>query len=191
MGLDIFISVDNKEQVFADDYHNESNDYFHKHGLSREFCNFICRRNVVEDIPELDQIGEITGIDITPIYEMDSYPDEEGIEFELEFAENEGQRDEIRKNAEVEKGKLKGNLDTVLETVNSLIEKLEGQESLYQLLIPTDFDSLNSAYYFSGFKSDKGDGYIGNSFGQDLRNFKRFLEFAKERGSNTVWFNYG
>jgi hypothetical protein len=45
--------------------------------------------------------------------------------------------------------------------------------------------------YFSEFQIDKGDGYIGNNFGRDLRNFKKFLEYAKEKGTTTVWFDYG
>ena len=72
-----------------------------------------------------------------------------------------------------------------------MIEKLSTVNNLPSLLLPTDFDSLGSEEYFSSFNIDKGEGYIGNNFGQDLRNFKRFLEFAKERGTTTVWFNYG
>jgi hypothetical protein len=49
----------------------------------------------------------------------------------------------------------------------------------------------SNSFYFSDFKIDKGDSYMGNNFGQDLRNFKRFLEFAKENGRTTVWFQYG
>ena len=50
---------------------------------------------------------------------------------------------------------------------------------------------MNSEYYFSDFNKDKGEGYIGNNFGQDMRNFKRFIDYAIDRNSETIWFEYG
>lgn len=191
MGLDINIGADNYEELHSADYYDEKNDYFNKHSLSRTFCNFMCRQNVISHEPELDQIGRITGVDISPIYEMESYPEEEGLDFFLETAENEEERQKILKKAEDDKAKLNGNIDKVLKTVSELIEKLNSIENLPSLLHQTDFDSLGNEEYFSAFKTDNGKGYIGNNFGQDLRNLKRFLEFAKDRGTTTVWFNYG
>ncbi|MBI3235362.1 MAG: hypothetical protein HYZ42_15225 [Bacteroidetes bacterium] len=77
------------------------------------------------------------------------------------------------------------------KTVTELIDKLNSIENLPSLLLKTEFDTLGIEEYFSAFQGDKGDGYIGNNFGQDLRNFKRFLEYAKQHGTTTVWFNYG
>jgi hypothetical protein len=45
--------------------------------------------------------------------------------------------------------------------------------------------------YFADFTQDVGEGYIGNNLGQDLRNFQRFLHYAKSQGSTTVYFSYG
>jgi hypothetical protein len=59
------------------------------------------------------------------------------------------------------------------------------------MLAPTDYDVLDNNNYFSNFNTDKGDGYIGNNFGRDLRNFKQYLEFAREKGATTVFFAYG
>ena len=191
MGLDINISADNYEELHSDDYYDEKNDYFNKHSLSRTFCNFMCRQNVISHEPELDQIGKITGVDISPIYEMESYPEEEGLEFHLDTADSEEEKQNILRKAEEDKAKLQGNLDKVLKTITELIEKLSSVDNLPGLLLPTDCDSLGNEEYFSSFNVDKGEGYIGNNFGQDLRNFRRFLEFAKERGTKTVWFNYG
>ena len=191
MGLDIHIGVDNYEELHSDDYYDEKNDYFNKHSLSRTFCNFMCRQNVISHEPELEQIGKITGVDISPIYEMESYPEEEGLEFHLDTADSEEEKQSILRKAEEDKAKLQGNIDKVLQTITELIEKLSSVDNLPGLLLPTDFDSLGNEEYFSSFNVDKGEGYIGNNFGQDLRNFKRFLEFAKERGTKTVWFNYG
>lgn len=191
MGLDINIGVNNDGIVYSEEYFDEEKGNYEKHSLSREFCNFMSRQHVVEHEAELDQIGKITGIDISSLYEMESYPEEEGIEFFLETAESEEERQRIIAEAEKDKEKLNGNIDKILFTINSLIEKLNHIENLPKLLIETDFDTLNNAVYFSDFKIDKGQGYIDNNFGQDLRNFKRFLEYAKEKGTETVWFNYG
>ncbi len=191
MGLDISIEINNHQVVYSDDYYDEQNDYFNKHNLSRTFCNLICRRNVVEHDPELDQISGITGVDISAIHEMETYPEEEGLKYLLESADSEEEKNEILEQAEIDKNKLTGNIDKVLLTINNLIDKLTDLDNLPSLLIKTDFDTLYNDEYFSDFDTEKGQGYIGNNFGQDLRNFKRFLEFAQTRGTTTVWFIYG
>lgn len=193
MGLDIHILTDNHEDIYSDDYHAPENDYFHKHSLSRTFCNFMCRQNVCEGQPELDQIGEITAVDISPIYQMETYGSDTGeeLDFFLETAESEEERQRILDEAQQSKEKLKGNLDIVLLTINTLIDKLSNIDNLPQLLNNYGYDTLKYDYYFTDFNTDKGEGYIDNNFGQDLRNFKRFLEYAKDKGAATVYFNYG
>ena len=191
MGLDIHIRINNPGEVQSADYYDERNDYFNKHSLSRTFCNLMCRQNVVSHEPELDQIGKITGVDISTFYEMESYPDEEGIEFFLEAADSEEEKQRILNSAEEDKAKLTGNIDRVLRTVTTLIDKINSLENIPSLLLPTDFDSLNNKGYFSATTAGKSESYLTNNFSQDLQNFKRFLEFAKERGTTTVWFNYG
>jgi len=191
MGQDITIWVNNSEEVFHIEYDDEQNDFFHKHNLSRTFCNFMCRGNVISHEPELDQIGRITGVDITPIYEMEQYPEEEGQAFFLSVAESEAEKQKIIADAERKKLEMQGNIDKVLKTIDSLISKLTAIDNLPALLEPTDFDTLGNEEYFAHFTTDTGDGYIGNNFGQDLRNFKRFLEYAKAKSTTTVWFTYG
>jgi hypothetical protein len=189
MGLDITIITDNCND-FPDDYHADENDYFHKHSLSRTFCNFMSRRAVVEHEPELNQIGRLTDIDIYPFYDMEAYPDEEGLEYFLETAESEEERQQIMAEAEADKEKVSNNIELILQTVSALIYSLSEIDDLPGLLFETDYDTLSNATYFADFNTDKGDGYIGNNFGQDLRNFKRFLEYAKAKGSTTIWFTY-
>ena len=191
MGLDIQIGADNDEELHSDEYYDEKNDYFHKHSLSRTFCNFMSRQYVASGDPELDQIGKITGVDISPLYYMGKYWDEYSAEHQLSFATNENERVEIQKRIQADKDSLKGNINLVLQTINSLIQKLSQINNLNQKLDDGGEDTLGYDTYFTDFNIDKGDGYIRNNFGQDLRNFKRFLEFAKERGTTTVWFNYG
>lgn len=182
MGLDIHIRTNNFEELNSD----ENYDDFYKYDLSRRFCNFMLRQNVVSHEPELEQIGRITGVDISPIYGMENYPDEEWIEDSLDIAESEEGRQAILKRAEEDKAKFDGNIDRVLMTLRALIDKLSTIDNLPSLLISDEFGD-----YFLDFNKDTGDGYIRNNFGQDLRNFKKTLEYAKSKGTTTVWFGYG
>lgn len=193
MGLDILVCFDNNDEIYSNDYHDEKFDHFNKHSLSRTFCNFMCRKDVVSGEPELDQIGKITSVDISPIYQMETYGSDSGeeLEFFLEMAETEEQRESIIKQSQASKDKLKGNIDTVLATVTNLIDKLSKINDLPKMLTDNGYDTLENEIYFADFNKDKGQGYISNNFGQDLRNFKRFLEYAKAKGSTTTYFNYG
>ena len=193
MGLDILVCFDNNDEIYSNDYHNEKFDYFNKHSLSRTFCDLMCRKDVVSGEPELDQISKITLVDISPIYKMETYGSDSGeeLEFFLEMAETEEQRESIIKQSQASKDKLKGNIDTVLATVTNLIDKLSKINNLPKMLTDNGYDTLENEIYFADFNKDKGQGYISNNFGQDLRNFKRFLEYAKAKGSTTTYFNYG
>jgi hypothetical protein len=130
MGLDIFITFDNDEQIRNADYYANRETYSNRHNVSRTFCNFICRQHVVNGTPELDQIGEITGTNITPIYNLEKYWDDESAEYHLSLAENEEERKRTLKRIEADRNSLKGNIDLVLTTVNSLIEKLSAINNL-------------------------------------------------------------
>lgn len=193
MGLDITICTDNGEEIYSGDYHDPKFDYFNKHSLSRTFCNLMCRPNVISGDTELEQIGKITSIDISSILAMETYGSDSGeeLKFFLETAESEEERQKILDQAKQNKENLKGNIDKVLLTINALIDKLSSIDNLQKLLDDHGHDTLDNKNYFSDFNVDKGQGYIGNNFGQDLRNFKRFLEYAKSKGSVTAYFNYG
>jgi hypothetical protein len=191
MGLDIFITFDNDEQIRNANYYANHEMYSNRHNVSRTFCNFICRQHVVNGVPELDQIGEITGIDISPIYDLEKYWDDESAEHQLSFAENEEERKQTLKRIEADRDSLKGNIDVIQMTVSSLIEKLSGINNLDKRLNDYGYDTLDYEQYFTDFNIDKSISYTRNNFGQDLRNFKNYLEFAKSKGSTTVWFNYG
>jgi hypothetical protein len=186
MGLDIDIGTDIKD-IYRKEYEkNPNHDFLKQHGLSRTFCNFMCRQFSSLGEPELDQISQITLVDISPLYQMETYRHEHDEWFQDDL-ERQLRLEEIRKNNEM----LQGNIDKVYFTISALIEKLANIDDLHQLLNHYNYDTLGYATYFTDFNVDKGDGYIDNNFGQDLRNFKRFLEFAKERGATTVYFRYG
>jgi hypothetical protein len=189
MGLDISIATDKDEVLYDSDYF--LSEEFDKHKLSRTFCDFMSRRNVIDTEPELDQLGRLTNIDITPLYDMESYPNAEAIDFQLMTAESDEEKEKILKEAKALRTQLNGNIDRVLALVDSFITKLNGIDHLSAKIATSAFDTLDNVEYFSDFQLDKGDGYIGNNLGQDLRNLQRFLNFAKSKGVTTVYFVYG
>lgn len=187
MGLDIHLQTDNYEQLYAA-WHD---DYYRLHSLSRTFCNLMFRDSMVTGETELNQISRLTGVDVTPLYEMLEYPEPQGLEFHLEMADSEAEKQEILANAEAAKARLAGNINRVAATIDGLLRKLHGINDLPNLLTAHGHDTLDHKIYFADFLLDRENGYIDNSFGQDLRNFKRFLEFAKSKGSSTVYFELG
>jgi hypothetical protein len=92
------------------------------------------------------------------------------------------ERQQILDQARASRDRLAGNLDVVPNTVRALLDSLARIEDLPSRLYPHRNDRLNPSVYFSDFHLDKGDGYIGNNFGQDLRNLREFLLYAKARG---------
>lgn len=189
MGLDVYLRISNEEEFYAatDDAQH------HRFNLSRRFCNFMCRQHVTPVEPELNQLGKITGIDIQPLYEMESYLDPLGLEWQLETAKTPQEREEIIRDAEETNAKLTGNIDSVLATVEGLLNKLAPITNLASLLDDGGDDTLNSIVYFADFQREAGSGetdYIDNNFGQDLRVIREFLLFAKSIGSSTVYFEY-
>lgn len=184
MGLDINLCTDNYDELFELEQFEELEDQFQ---LSREFCNLMCRKNIIENgESELEQISKITGCDTIFLYSMESYTPEWELE-ELEEYEDE-ETIESMKNAN---SKIENNIQDVHSKLSVLIAKLNDIDDLELRLNQTDDDTIGIKDYFSDFKMDKGDGYIGNNFGQDLRNFLKFVEFTKSNSANTIFFQYG
>lgn len=112
MGLDIAILTDKHDQVFDSHFYSEKNAGNDKYSVSRTFCNFMSRQNACEGLPELDQIGEITDVDITPLYEMERYKGDnnEELHFRLETAESEEEKQEILQECRESNAKVIGNI---------------------------------------------------------------------------------
>ncbi|WP_207534883.1 hypothetical protein [Desertivirga arenae] len=189
MGLDIHVNTDKDEELFPSDYFREGG-LSDQHSLSRTFCNFMAARQI-DHKPDFESIREITGVDISPLYQMEDFPVEEELDYRLSTAESEAERQALIAEAQLKKQALEGNIDKVLGTIEALISRLGAVDNLKDILLKEAMDPETVSYYFSDFNQDKGKGYIDNNFGHDLRNFKRFLNYAKERGAKTVWFWYG
>ena len=187
MGLDIRLRTDVK-MLYSSDL--EEYQYLFERGdhhLSRTFCNFMCRKNVVYT-PELNQIGKLLNLDISPLYKMEEF--DEYLEF-LEFIELEEERKQVIDKNNAAREKIEGNIDIIIKLVSQIINGLSKFDDLVDKLWDNDYDTLDNPIYFSEFKKEREKGYNNNNFGQDLRSFEQFLLFAKNQGAKTVWFSYG
>jgi hypothetical protein len=186
MGLDILLRSD--KNIYSS--HEEEAKYRNKHSLSRTFCNFMYRGNVVQK-PELDQIGKLLKLDIYPLYDMENYTDDDDDWLDFMEFDSEDEKNASKAANNTANEALIGNIDKVTYLINQLIIKLSVIPNLPELLDDNEQDILDNNDYFSNFNKDTGDGYIGNNLGQDLRNFMHFLEFAKSKQAETVWFSIG
>jgi hypothetical protein len=182
MGMDVHLITDNYNELSESETFEEVEEL---HRLSRAFCNLMCRKNVVEN-PELDQIANMFRLDLSPLYAMEEYVGKEDIEGISDFVSEEELTRSIQLNQAVE-----GNIDLIIDLLNQLIKKLEEIPDLHFLMAETDYDTIGITHYFSNFNENPGDGYIGNNFGQDLRNFRTIAEYAKTHGASTIYFDYG
>lgn len=188
MGLDIFAALDNRKELgkapeFKEIQKNNS--------LSRTFCNFMSRRNVVEDCrPELEQLEALTGVNTAFFYEMEEYLDEYGLAEMLEFMDPETAKLQGQHAIETNK-KIEGNVHRVKKELSSLIDALGKIPNLESKMEKTSYDTIGISTYFADFHQNPGDGYIGNNLGQDLRNLFRLVDYGSRNGATTVYFNYG
>lgn len=190
MGMDAYLMAENQEELYTVMRDTNSR---HRYQLSRTFYHFMCRQHVATGEPELNQLGELTGVDIQPLYEMETYPEEMGLEWQLEQAKSKKERQQILREAEAAKAKLAGNVDRVLVTVEALLNKLATIDNLPDLLDASRRDTFHRPSYFANLLREAGEGeidYLDNNFGQDLRVIKRFVELAKSHGGTTVYFEY-
>lgn len=189
MGLDISLVTDKEDELYTERQSIFELDYTHT--LSRSFCNIMLRKDIIEGEGEFDQLGRIAGVNVEPLYEMETYPQELNLEYALDRAGSYEERQSVLQEAEAAKAKLVGNLDRVLAMVETLLDKLAKVPNLPDLVDSKQYNDPSTTTYFSDFILDTGNGYIGNNLGQDLRNFRNFLRYAKSKGSQTVWVEYG
>jgi hypothetical protein len=185
MGLDILIWATNQVELEAGEYDNNSFD------LSRQFCNFMCRSHGSQgEESEANQISHLTGVDFSPLYEMQHYIQPEELASMLVYAEDEDEKQEAIQQAEEANAAAADNLDRVTATITALLTKLAAIEDLSSEMAPASFKRAFHREYFSRFALAKWNEY-DNTFAQDLRNCKNFLDYAKSKGSTTVFFVFG
>jgi hypothetical protein len=189
MGLDIGLGVDNYEAFSRS---AGSLDNFYRHSLSRPFCWLICRQEIVYDVPsEIDQICNLAGVPPALFSDLQKYPYEEAEDLMMSIFANDLSEAEIKQQAARDRELYGNNIDTVAAHINTLIHRCSAIGSITPLLVFSKAEPLDWGDYFDNFNTDPGDGYIGNNFGQDMRNFQHFVSDAKAFGSKTVFFRFG
>jgi hypothetical protein len=184
MGMDIgLLAINSKGEIFGGDI-----------SLSRRFCDLMARREFIhqQGKSELDQISLITDTNLQPIYDMWCYDyDNSALESLLSIADSEEEKQALIQEYRTKKDKINANIAQVELTIDGLIQQLMKIPNLANLIEkPADYEHPIPDEYFFNFSTDTGDGYLDNNFGQDLRNFRRFLEYAKEHGGKTVFLYY-
>jgi len=161
-----------------------------KFNLSRQFCYLQFRQDVVSHETEMRQIAKLTQVDILDIEKMSWYLRDEEMENQLIFYNSKEEKENFKEKVKKTNEEVIGNLEKVKNIVNTLIYKLSQIDDLPDKLIKTNSDSMNNKRYFSKFNDNLGDGYIGNNFGQDLRNLLKLIKFAESLGEETIFFEY-
>lgn len=192
MGLDVILCSNLPDKVLCH-FDKELDSKENSHDLSRTFCNLMNRKElVVGEISELDQLGALTYLEVEKLYEMELFAKEQ-LEGMLSYPEYHSleEIEQTKLKAAQEQEQIANNLPVILELITDLLHVLPTMEPLEAQLTPTTWDTLNRSTYFADFTKDVGKGYIGNNFGQDLRNFQRYLLYAQKHGATKVWFSYG
>jgi hypothetical protein len=185
MGLDIIQGFDLEEH--DEDFDIEDFEDHYKLSVSRTFCNFMCRKGVVQGEPDLDQIGRMFNIDISPLYLMESYT--AAWEFE-EMMEFEDDPIEVERRLKEQNQKVIGNIDSVVSLLSELILQLEKARNLSDKIDDNGFQSVLETYYENLNTREEVD-YLDNNLVQDLRNLLRATKLAKSKGAETTFFTYG
>jgi hypothetical protein len=184
MGLDVLLAANNQAVLDAGDYEPAH------HRLSRTFGLLLDRRYESSGVSELEQIGQLTGLDIAPLYAMAEYLLPEDEQALLEAEEEEAAHLALQQRFATAAAARAGNLARVTDLVHALLHQVVQLEDLPAQLLPAAPDTLHNASYFAHFSAPTHNGYE-NSFGQDLRNFQHFLTYAKSKGSETIFFVFG
>lgn len=189
MGMDIrLVAVDSDElrrpEYVLDDRLRSA------HRLSRLFCNLMCRRYVVSGATELDRIANLAGLDVSALYDMADHCDDTQVVEMLGCATSEDERREINSEIAQNRERLAGNLTQVLALLRSIVDELARIVDLPDRLDDDGFDTLDSKNYFAQVAADFKFGSARPSFGQDLKNFCDFLEYARSKGVTSVGFQF-
>lgn len=184
MGLDIALT--SAQRVLPSDENQKDEK------LSRNFCNLLLRQydDGRKAQRELEQLGKILKLDLSPLFEMTEYPNEDHESFLLRNAKNEEERDRIIVDSLRRKKNCSNNTQKVSFLVNEMIKRLSSTENLLELF-NSRYPHILPDEYFCDFNQDKGDGYIGNNLGRDLRNLRAMLAYAQLMGIEGVHFEFG
>ena len=194
MGLDIRFSCKNEDSYF--DEAKSQNIDLSEYGLSRAFCHLLLQDNIENQKSDLSIIGKVVNIDIFPLIKMTWYCDELDMEGQFILYDNEEEKQQFIARVKKINSEVLGNIGIVSKTIDSLILSLSKKENLLQELRAVDakkdsiINSKYGQYYFSDFNKNDIESFTYNNLGQDLRNVKWKVDFAKSIGEKTIFFRF-
>lgn len=184
MGLDIFISTDI-------DIMSEAG---LRSSLSRIFLRLIFRQHDQDD-DEINQISEISGIDLSSLLEM-NIPDTSYLEFQLDSIEDGQERQKIKDEITQIREKFSKDINVVIDTLQKLDEKLKAKPDYFQKIRLTN-PPESFINYFKNYSVDiepNKYGFVSDNdtnFGVDIRGLLRYLTFARSQGAVKTYFSFG
>lgn len=184
MGLDIIACTDKDIIPPADiRYH-----------LSRIFLQLVLRQHDNDD-DEINQISEISGIDLLPVLEM-RIPDTSYLEFQLDATEDEQEIKRIQEEVIQTKEQFSKDIDAVIDSLEKLDKALKEMPDYYKQLRLTNANKIRLNYFKNysvdvkpnkyGFVSD-----ADTNFGVDIRMLLNYLIFARSQGATKTYFTFG
>jgi hypothetical protein len=172
------VELDDEELI------NDGLNLFVKWELSDVFSDLLLRREVVQDLAELDQIGKIVNVDVGPIYAMSFYWDKDEEKEHLSRFNNDEELEKQRITIQTNNDSLLKNVDTVYETITQLENELSKIDQLEYLIINSNDDFFNNNRYFS--KNNRS----FDNLHSDIKKMKEFIEFVKPLDGDTVYFKF-
>jgi hypothetical protein len=164
---------------------NDGLNLFVKWELSDLFGDLLLRRELVQNLAELDQIARIVNVDVEPIYAMSFYWDKDEEKEHLSRFSNGEDLEKQRMTIQTNNSSLLKNIDLAYETITSLENALLKIDHPENLIAVSDDDFFNKNQYFS--KENKSP---DNSLISDIRKIIEFIEFVKPLDGDTVYFKF-
>ncbi|MBC7920956.1 MAG: hypothetical protein H7Z75_07660 [Ferruginibacter sp.] len=183
MALDIFVQTKNRIYDEGDD----QADY----ALSRTLCRLFLGtyKSPNPDHGELIQVGKLAGVDLTPLVRMGDYVTKDHEELLLANVADAGEKERLHQEIQQKRDGAWQPIPLVKGTVVALLNRLG--EGVYAQIEYNENHREWLHPYFRDPQPGRDDEYAGNTFGQDLRNVLRYLEFAEQKGEAYVIFDFG
>ncbi len=163
---------------------NDGLNLFVKWELSDQFSDLLLRREIIQELAELDQISKIVSVDVQPIYAMSFYWDKDEEKEHLSRFNNVEDLEKQRMTIQTNNNSLLKNIDSVYETIIQLENELSKVDQLEYLIINSNDGFFNNNQYFS--KNSKS---FDNLF-SDIKKMKEFIEFVKSLDGDTIYFKF-
>lgn len=157
---------------------------FVKWELSDLFGDLLLRRELVQELAELDQISKIVNVNVEPIYAMSFYWDKDEEKEHLSRFNKEEDLEKQRMTIQTNNNSLLKNIDAVYETIIQLENELSKVDQLEYLIINSNDGFFNNNLYFS--KNSKS---FDNLY-SDIKKIKEFIEFVKPLDGDTTYFKF-